>query len=95
MTYYRMRGPSGVGRRVVQCKMILKGYGFIQQDRNIFLSPTRASSNARTLDSLPTTKGVIMCGKMTTSRIGIMGSRRVSDFSLIDCMRVWVGKLLR
>jgi len=30
----------------------------------------------------PTTNGVIICGKMTTSRIGIMGSLRVSNFSL-------------
>src|ERR1035437_1964719 len=50
--------------------------------RNIFLSPARASSSARTLDSRPTTKGVIMYGKMTTSRMGIMGSRFVSDLSL-------------
>jgi hypothetical protein len=40
-----------------------------------------ASSNARTLDSLPTTNGVIMHGKMTTSRMGIIGRRFVSDFS--------------
>src|SRR5205823_9029419 len=50
--------------------------------RKIFLSPAIASSRARTLDSRPTTKGVIMNGKMTTSRIGIIGNRRVSDFSL-------------
>src|SRR5579863_8530870 len=50
--------------------------------RKIFLSPARASSRARTLDSRPTTNGVIMCGKMTTSRMGIMGKRRVSVFSL-------------
>ena len=47
----------------------------------IFLSPASASSNARTLDSRPTTKGVIIYGKMTTSRIGIMGSFLVSNFS--------------
>src|SRR5204863_2995521 len=40
-----------------------------------------ASSSARTLDSRPTTKGVIMYGKITTSRIGIIGRRFVSDFS--------------
>src|SRR6185436_14026147 len=34
------------------------------------------------LDSRPTTNGVIMCGKMTTSRMGIIGSLRVSNFSL-------------
>src|SRR6184192_968708 len=51
--------------------------------RNIFLSPASASSNARTLDSRPTTNGVIMNGKMTTSRMGIMGRLRVSNFSLV------------
>src|SRR5580765_5761360 len=50
--------------------------------RKILRSPASASSSARTLDSRPTTKGVIMCGKITTSRMGIMGKRRVSDFSL-------------
>ena len=50
--------------------------------RKIFLSPASASSSARTLDSRPTTNGVIMCGKITTSRMGIIGKRRVSDFSL-------------
>ena len=40
-----------------------------------------ASSSARTLDSRPTTNGVIMYGKMTTSRMGIIGRRFVSDFS--------------
>src|ERR1700748_1071023 len=49
--------------------------------RQIFLSPAIPSSSARTLDSRPTTKGVIMKGKMTTSRIGIIGRRLVSDFS--------------
>ncbi len=49
--------------------------------RKIFLSARRASSRARTLESRPTTNGVIMCGKMTTSRIGIIGSRRLSVFS--------------
>ena len=49
--------------------------------RKIFLSPARASSSARTLDSRPTTNGVIMYGKMTTSRMGIIGRRLVSDFS--------------
>src|SRR6516165_630840 len=50
--------------------------------RKIFLSPAIASSSARTLDSRPTTNGVIMYGKMTTSRMGIIGRRFVSDFSL-------------
>src|SRR6266481_4561884 len=50
--------------------------------RKIFLSPFSASSSARTLDSRPTTNGVIMKGKMTTSRIGIMGSVLLSNFSL-------------
>src|ERR1017187_6796038 len=49
--------------------------------RKIFLSLAMASSNARTLDSRPPTNGVIMYGKMTTSRIGIIGRRFVSDFS--------------
>src|SRR5580658_163324 len=49
--------------------------------RKIFLSPAIASSRARTLDSRPTTNGVIIYGKMTTSRMGIIGSRLVSDFS--------------
>src|SRR5205809_6763208 len=49
--------------------------------RKIFLSPAMASSKARTLDSRPTTNGVIMNGKMTTSRMGIIGNRLVSDFS--------------
>src|ERR1035438_1459141 len=49
--------------------------------RKIFLSPAMASSSARTLDSRPTTNGVIIYGKMTTSRIGIIGRRLVSDFS--------------
>src|SRR5450755_1088565 len=50
--------------------------------RKIFLSAARASSRARTLDSRPTTNGVIMKGKMTTSRMGIMGSFLDSNFSL-------------
>jgi hypothetical protein len=35
----------------------------------------------RTLDSRPTTKGVTMYGKITMSRMGIMGSLRGSFFS--------------
>ena len=50
--------------------------------RKIFLSAASASSKARTLDSRPTTNGVIMKGKMTTSRMGIMGSFLDSNFSL-------------
>ncbi len=50
--------------------------------RKICLPPAIASSRARTLDSRPTTNGVIMYGKMTTSRMGIIGKRLVSDFSL-------------
>src|SRR5450432_3135043 len=49
--------------------------------RKIFLSPAKASSKARTLDSRPTTNGVIMNGKITTSRMGIIGSFLVSNFS--------------
>src|SRR3954469_17718027 len=67
--------------------------------RNIFLSAANASSKARTLDSRPTTNGVIMCGKMTTSRMGIIGSFLDSNFSLIwvmnacgrDLDRHWAG----
>src|SRR5579864_3018738 len=51
--------------------------------RKILRSEARASSRARTLDSRPTINGVIMNGKMTTSRMGIIGSLRVSNFSLI------------
>src|SRR5258706_5490364 len=50
---------------------------------NILRSAASASSRARTLDSLPTTKLVIMKGKMTTSRMGIMGRLRVSNLSLV------------
>ena len=46
------------------------------------MSAASASSRARTLDSRPTTNGVIMNGKMTTSRMGIMGSFLDSNFSL-------------
>src|SRR5437764_10751947 len=59
--------------------------------RKIFLSPVMASSRARTLDSRPTTKGVIIYGKMTTSRIGIIGRRLVSDFSLEVSMDIEVS----
>src|SRR3984885_1681299 len=50
--------------------------------RKIFLSPASASSRAWTLDSRPTTNGVIMYGKMTTSLMGIIGSFLLSNFSL-------------
>src|SRR5215472_814909 len=49
--------------------------------RKIFRSAASSSSSALTLDSRPTTNGVIIWGKMTTSRMGIIGRRRVSDFS--------------
>ena len=39
------------------------------------------SSSALTLDSRPTTNGVIINGKMTTSRMGIMGNFLLSNFS--------------
>ena len=52
--------------------------------RKIRLSRASASSSARTLDSRPTTNGVIMNGKMTTSRMGIIGSFLVSNFSLVE-----------
>src|SRR6266480_3311644 len=58
--------------------------------RKIFLSAARASSSARTLDSRPTTNGVIMKGKMTTSRMGIIGNLRDSKRSLV----VWGTGLL-
>ena len=57
------------------------------------MSDASASSSARTLDSLPTTKGVIMYGKMTTSRIGIIGNRFVSDLSLDVSMERTLGEL--
>src|SRR6266478_2008619 len=49
--------------------------------RKIFLSPAIASSSALTLDSRPTTNGVSMYGKMTTSRMGIIGRRFLTGFS--------------
>src|SRR5271165_345751 len=49
--------------------------------RKILRSDASASSRARTLDSRPTTKGVIMYGKITTSRIGLIGSRLLSVLS--------------
>src|SRR5262249_13081196 len=54
--------------------------------RKIFLSAASASSRARTLDCRPTTNGVIMKGKMTTSRMGIMGSFTDSNLSLAGVM---------
>ncbi len=48
--------------------------------RKILRSPVSASSSARTLESRPTTKGVIMYGKITMSRMGIMGSLRARSF---------------
>src|SRR5664279_295072 len=60
--------------------------------RKIFLSPASASSKARTLDSLPTTNGVIMNGKITTSRMGIIGSFLVSNFSRwVTGTTLWLG----
>src|SRR5216684_6846873 len=62
--------------------------------RKIFLSPAIASSRARTLDSRPTTNGVIMNGKITTSRMGIIGKRLVSDFSFeVSIVSLW-GRIL-
>src|ERR1035441_2308198 len=51
--------------------------------RKILRSPVSASSSARTLDSRPTTNGVIIWGKMTMSRIGIIGSLRTSPVKTI------------
>ena len=56
--------------------------------RKILRSPFSASSSARTLDSRPTTKGVIMCGKITMSRMGIIGSLRIvagQDVAFVVC----------
>ena len=49
--------------------------------RKMRRSPFSASSSARTLDSRPTTNGAIMCGKMTISRMGIIGSLRCAPSS--------------
>ena len=70
----RAHGINLVRPRFVDGSIVLRG-------EEIFLSPASASSSARTLDSRPTTNGVIMYGKMTTSRMGIIGKRLVSDFS--------------
>src|SRR2546421_5373883 len=53
-------------------------------ERKIRLSPRRAASRACTEDSRPITKGTIMKGKMTTSRIGTIGNFVCSYFSLVD-----------
>src|SRR6202008_3647480 len=53
-------------------------------ERKIFLSPASASSSARTLASRPTMNGVICCGKITISRTGIIGTRFISCFSLVN-----------
>src|SRR4051812_8321296 len=52
--------------------------------RKIFLSPASASSRARTEASRPTIKGCIICGKMTISRTGIIGTRLISLFSRLN-----------
>ena len=52
--------------------------------RKIFLSPASASSSARTEASRPTMNGCIICGKMTMSRTGIMGTRFNSFFSRLN-----------
>ena len=51
--------------------------------RKIRLSPRSAASRALTEDSRPMTNGTIMNGKITTSRIGTMGSRVCSYLSLV------------
>src|SRR6187402_884470 len=61
--------------------------------RKILRSPLSASSSARTLDSLPTTNGVIMCGKITMSRMGIMGSLRFSPCKIFSSGFVIVSPL--
>src|SRR4051812_21786417 len=50
--------------------------------RKIFLSFSSACSSARVDEGLPMTKGIIMCGKTTTSRSGTIG--RVSYTSNED-----------
>ncbi len=65
-----------VGLGLVDAGVVLGG----QED--LACRAASASSRARTLDSRPTTNGVIMYGKMTTSRMGIIGSFLVSNFSL-------------
>src|SRR5713226_7154059 len=52
--------------------------------RKIFLSPASASSSARTEASRPTMNGVIISGKMTMSRTGIIGTRFNSVFSRLN-----------
>src|SRR3989440_4088003 len=52
-------------------------------ERKIRLSPRRAASSACTEDSRPITKGTIMKGKITTSRIGTIGSFVCSYFSFV------------
>src|SRR5436190_19616407 len=57
--------------------------------RKIRLSVRSADSRARTEDSRPITNGTIMKGKITTSRIGTIGSFVCSYFSFED-----IGQLL-
>jgi hypothetical protein len=52
-----------------------------------------AGQRARMELSRPTTNGVIMCGKMTTSRMGIIGNVRVSLFSLPENIGVGINRL--
>ena len=64
--------------------------GVVLGGEKIFLSPASASSSARTLDSRPTTNGVIMYGKMTTSRMGIIGSLSCIGFFLrCESLSLW------
>ena len=51
--------------------------------RKIRLSPCSAASSALTEDSRPITKGTIMKGKITTSRMGTIGSLVCSYFSFV------------
>ena len=69
-----------VGLRFVNRRIVLG-------QREDFLCPRPSLfPRARTLDSRPTTKVFIMYGKMTTSRIGIIGRRFVGFFlEVISC----------
>jgi hypothetical protein len=68
----RADGIDFFGLGVVNGSVVLSG------EKNLFVA------SARTLASRPTMKGVICCGKMTISRTGIMGTRFISCFSLLN-----------
>jgi hypothetical protein len=72
---HRSHAVDFIGTRLIDRGVMLRGQKNLLVGRQSFFQ-------GPTLESRPTTKGVIMYGKMTTSRMGIMGRRRVSDFSL-------------